>query len=137
MDSTYVLRLGSGTRTFTQTYMKRTWNLRVLMGALRYVISFLAQVGTQFMSPPQQLLTDSDMDFDVPDFAPSTSADTTNIGMSLFLPGPVSPVNRMVPLSPLRIPQIMSSDGPASSAPSSPDTAASTIVRPPVTLQSP
>ncbi|KAG2096978.1 uncharacterized protein F5147DRAFT_778119 [Suillus discolor] len=83
----------------------------------------------------EQPSADSDMDFDVPDFAPLTPADTTNVGVSLFLPGPVSPVNRVVPLSPLRVPQIMSFDGPASSALSGPDTATSTIMRPPVALQ--
>ncbi|KAG1813759.1 hypothetical protein EV424DRAFT_1565268 [Suillus variegatus] len=83
----------------------------------------------------EQPSTDSDMDFDVPDFAPLTPADTTNVGVSLFLPGPVSPVSRAAPLSPLRMPQIMSFDGPASSASSGPDTATGTIMRPPVALQ--
>ncbi|KAG1862825.1 hypothetical protein DFJ58DRAFT_839338 [Suillus subalutaceus] len=64
----------------------------------------------------EQSLADSDMDFDVPDFVPSTSADTTNVGASLFLAGPVSPVYRMVPLLPLC-------------------TATSTIVHPPVASQ--
>ncbi|KAG1838764.1 hypothetical protein F4604DRAFT_1691479 [Suillus subluteus] len=66
----------------------------------------------------EQSSADSDMDFDVPDFAPLTSADTTNVGASLFLAGPIMPF-----------------DGPASSAPSSPGTATSIIVHPPVASQ--
>lgn len=53
---------------------------------------------------------DSDMDFDVTEFTPESN----NIGVSLFLPSPVSSFNS-APLSPLHMPQIMSLDRPASS----------------------
>ncbi|KAG1776627.1 hypothetical protein EV702DRAFT_326930 [Suillus placidus] len=83
----------------------------------------------------EQLSADSDMDFDIAEFAPLMSVDSTNIGVSLFLPRPVSPVNTM-PLSPLHMPRIMSFDGPASSAPSSANPATSTIITyPSVPLQ--
>ncbi|KAG1722616.1 hypothetical protein EDB19DRAFT_1916582 [Suillus lakei] len=83
----------------------------------------------------EQLSADSDMDSDFAEFAPQMSVDSADIGGSLFLPRAVSPVNR-IPLSPLLMPQIMSFDGPASSAPSSANTATSTIMTyPSVPLQ--
>lgn len=66
------------------------------------------------------------MDFDVVEFSLLILVDSTNIGISLFLPNLMSPFNS-APLSPLYMPQIISLDGPASSAPSNVNTATKSL----------